>query len=246
MTSKQLGMCLLLTDYGVDVQAGLDSLGSVELRNALATKFAISIPATATFDYPTAAALAAYVAGMVAPAQPAHLVPSAATATTLADLAAPVTTTLVVAASALYPMAESEGMISTSQPTKPCDQHPPHPAGVSTISEANADACWSWRACSGMLGFWRNLQQGRNVPTVTPLQRWEVEAYYAPDAGRDHIYARVAAHLGNIQSFDAALFRLSTAEAVSLDPHARMLLEDTLVSKMNRRLSSSIVCNDAC
>lgn len=39
-------------------QAGLDSLGAVELRNALAARFGCDLPATATFDHPTLGALA--------------------------------------------------------------------------------------------------------------------------------------------------------------------------------------------
>ena len=47
------------------MQAGLDSLGAVELRNAIASKFSISVPATLAFDYPTPAALAEFVAAKV-------------------------------------------------------------------------------------------------------------------------------------------------------------------------------------
>ncbi len=35
------------------MSAGLDSLAAVELRNAVASRFAVSLPATVAFDYPT-------------------------------------------------------------------------------------------------------------------------------------------------------------------------------------------------
>ena len=49
------------------MEAGLDSLGAVELRNAVAAKFGVELSATATIDYPTAATLASYLAAHMAP-----------------------------------------------------------------------------------------------------------------------------------------------------------------------------------
>ena len=43
------------------MEAGLDSLGAVELRNTLADRFAADLPATFIFDYPTAGALIQYL-----------------------------------------------------------------------------------------------------------------------------------------------------------------------------------------
>ena len=50
------------------MQAGLDSLGAVELRNALSLKFGADLPPTITLDYPSVAALAAYLAPLTAAA----------------------------------------------------------------------------------------------------------------------------------------------------------------------------------
>ena len=46
------------------MEAGLDSLGAVELRNALGSRFgAADLPATLTFDYPSVSALGRFLAG---------------------------------------------------------------------------------------------------------------------------------------------------------------------------------------
>ena len=50
------------------MESGLDSLGSVELRNALSQQFELELPATLTFDHPSIAAMAKHIAGLVSPA----------------------------------------------------------------------------------------------------------------------------------------------------------------------------------
>ena len=47
------------------MQAGLDSLGAVELRNAITARFAVDVPATLAFDYPTQAAILGFVVGQL-------------------------------------------------------------------------------------------------------------------------------------------------------------------------------------
>ena len=39
----------------------MDSLGAVELRNAIASSFGVSLPATAAFDHPTLGHMAAFI-----------------------------------------------------------------------------------------------------------------------------------------------------------------------------------------
>ena len=47
------------------MQAGLDSLGAVELRNALSARLGLQLPATLVLDHPTPQALADCIAGEV-------------------------------------------------------------------------------------------------------------------------------------------------------------------------------------
>lgn len=48
-------------------EAGLDSLGAVELRSNLAAAFGLELPATLAYDYPTPAALADFISSQLQP-----------------------------------------------------------------------------------------------------------------------------------------------------------------------------------
>jgi acyl carrier protein len=43
------------------LEAGLDSIAAVELRNAVSAHFGVELPVTVTFDYPSINALALYI-----------------------------------------------------------------------------------------------------------------------------------------------------------------------------------------
>ena len=58
--------------------AGLDSIGAVEFRNTLATKYGMQLPATLVFDYPTLSNLAAFLAPHISAASRQEPSPQAA------------------------------------------------------------------------------------------------------------------------------------------------------------------------
>ena len=75
------------------MEAGLDSLGAVELRNSIQVRFGFDLPATVTFDYPTATAMASYISSQRRPL-PAQALQSVSSFDTVAIKGAPCLATL--------------------------------------------------------------------------------------------------------------------------------------------------------
>ena len=153
------------------MQAGLDSLGAVELRNAVSAAFNLQLPATVTFDYPTLASLAAYVAENTSAVDvltddvaddslallPAELALRADGASELGSSGV----TALVAVSCRYPAPNSSGHSFATADFAP--------AGV-TAGAGNAD----------LAGFRAAVTAGANMPSVVPPQRWDVDRCYHP------------------------------------------------------------------
>lgn len=199
------------------MEAGLDSLGAVELRTALNDAFSTQLPATATFDYSNVAALAGFIAThleenppevltpaeeVVEPSVAASLPPASPEAVAIMPLAAPAlasafashmpTTSAVVAASARYPTLPWEG-----------------PA-------------------LGLPAFAHGMRTSADLPRRIPLQRWDIDQLYSPDASSgSNMYVRLGMFLPSVQDFDPGAFRLSAGEAAAMDPQQRLLLMET-------------------
>jgi len=187
---------------------GLDSIGAVELRNVVQTRWGVDLPATAAFDFPTLAALAGVIlAGAGGPGRGQEQ---------QAPVAHPLLDASLVASHLAW--AGNGGPPSISTPT-------PITALACALPGANGPAPLDLGA----------LATGTDPVRPLPLARWDVDA--SAGDGRGGVPAlsdprarhpRFAALLASDPAgFDAAAFRMGrgAAEAAALDPQQRLLLE---------------------
>ena len=74
--------------------------------------------------------------------------------------------------------------------------------------------------------FWNDLQEGRNLVTSVPKERWSQETFCHPR--KDHpgtSYTFASGSVGDVSLFDADFFGVSPREAAVMDPQQRLLLE---------------------
>ena len=92
------------------MEAGLDSLGAVDLRNSLNSAFGLDLPPTATLDYPTVDALAKYIVSTNAPAASTAIVDPGYWSDDLGEYGGPlVEPTHITGLSCIYPGTRMPG-----------------------------------------------------------------------------------------------------------------------------------------
>lgn len=74
--------------------------------------------------------------------------------------------------------------------------------------------------------FWDALQQGRDLITEVPRERWNHAAIFDADKGRaGRTNCRWGGFLSDVDRFDAGLFGISPRDAARMDPQERLFLE---------------------
>lgn len=180
------------------MSAGLDSLGSVELANVLTRRFSLQLPGTLIFDYPTVNAIAAYLHSRLK-----ALAPAAASANASATASAAVAElTTAVARPIQQAMREvqsqSVAILSTA--------HQPMSAG----DRVGPNSSITW---------------GSDYIRPVPSARWDTDAASGQQHSAHSMQARFGSFMEAVDLFDAAAFGLSGAEATSMDPQQRCLLQ---------------------
>ena len=153
------------------IQAGLDSLGAVELRNGIAAKFGIALPSTVAFDYPTPKALALCIAQKLHPAgdSPApeqvgnFILGNPGFARAAIVMSAAITDKVCAVAQLERPLAAAQAQPAVTMLASFAARYPA-PGAQSTTER-----------------FWDCLSLGADIPTVVPLTRWDIDDVYAPD-----------------------------------------------------------------
>jgi hypothetical protein len=193
--------------------AGLDSLGAVELRNALEARLGpaagpeggLSLPSTLVFDYPSAAAMAGFI-----------------------------TSQLGVREGAAAQAAASGGGASQRDPGKP-QRALAATGATATAAPARlvgvvGTAC---RTPGSAIGGAAGGVAAADAVTPAPLSRWDwdwLAAGAAAAGGTEGAAppARFGGWLPGIEAFDAAAFGIGAAERELMDAQQRLLLEGAL------------------
>ncbi|KAI0199868.1 hypothetical protein F4808DRAFT_471302 [Astrocystis sublimbata] len=77
--------------------------------------------------------------------------------------------------------------------------------------------------------FWEIIEEGRSTMTDVPASRYNINGFYDQNRSNGNSLSCRGGHFvtGDISAFDAPFFAMSSAEAKSMDPQLRLMLETT-------------------
>ena len=184
------------------MDAGLDSLGTVELRSSLSSRFSLDLPATVIFNHPSADALAMFIAKQLHPGGILHADDSSG-------------------------LEHYQSAVDAFHSVDMADQH--HVISARAMTKVTGVSCRFPGGLKSTQGFWTGLEGCLDLPQPVPLARWDMDAMYSPEVGAaGRIYARFAACVDGVESFDAAAFRMAPSESMATDPQVILIPAGTL------------------
>ncbi|WP_244461159.1 type I polyketide synthase, partial [Microbispora triticiradicis] len=193
-------------------ELGLDSLGAVELRDALAAATGLPLPATVTFDHPSPLSLSRHLRAL----SEARTAVSGTSGGTTGGTATGGATGGVATDG-----ASAHAAVPSFSPPAAGD-----PASDEPIALVAMAGRWPGGADTPEK-LWDLVLDGADAVTTFPVNRgWDAEALHDP-AG-SHQGTSVTGEGGFLHDadrFDAEFFGISPREAAAMDPQQRLLLE---------------------
>ncbi|GBG00647.1 type I polyketide synthase, partial [Raphidocelis subcapitata] len=186
--------------------AGLDSLGAVELRNALEGRLGVALPATLIFDYPTVSAIQDYISARLG-----------SSISVTGDAGDPGGAAGGPAAAVAAPSRRVPRSVPDMAPTQRTS------SALAVVSAAARLPCAPCDASSGAAAWPAAAPRlaPRDAVRRVPHVRWDADR--ASAAANDLLPAH-GAFVAGAAAFDAAAFGLSPGEAALMDPQQRLLL----------------------
>lgn len=209
--------------------------GAVELRNEVQRAVGLDLPGTLVFDYPTIAAISAFILSKQAPLQ---LVPDLPAPTPAPGYAPLLTGLTGCTGTWAIPAPAQKHICPCCQDSSTCHILPAWnnvPLIVHNTTElpccrlelAALDAGSQQRmvaieqiSCRLPHGSSAQLPVCLDHISSIPLDRWDTEGPRAPGLG-----ASFGGFVADWATFDAALFGITPSEAATMDPQQRILLE---------------------
>ena len=217
ISETRIGFDKNLSDYG------FDSVSLVEFSNRVNRKYQLEITPAIFFEYPTLNAFAYHLHDDYHDAIAPHYPPSTPSAVRHEPASIPVAANDKQSlANRLRPAAqqatpartgEDEVMLaaSTTQTKEPIAI-----IGMSGVMPQSED----------LKTFWRHLEEGHDLVTEIPGDRWDWRAYFGnPTEESNKTNSKWGGFISDADKFDARFFGISRREAEFMDPQQRVFLE---------------------
>ncbi|QCW26359.1 methyltransferase [Lysobacter enzymogenes] len=206
---------------------GVDSILAIRIANELRETFA-EVSSTVLFEHRSVAAIAAHflatqplAAQGLVPAprkpEPAHAAPAAAPrAAPAAAYAAPAASVREAAPPAAAPAPQP-----ASAPRPAAENRAIAIIGVSGRYPRAAD----------LDQFWQRISRGEDCVEEIPAERWPLQGFYEADPAKaiaeGKSYCKWGGFIDGFADFDPLFFGIAPREAMAIDPHERLFLQET-------------------
>ena len=207
------------------LDAGLDSLGAVELRGSLERETGLSLPATLVFDYPSAESLATFLKNELAQTSvspSAVCEPSGLSGFDRDD------------ASTRSVSFADERLLTTPA----ASLGSPTFVDIRSFSFLTASSTASSERASGSPGC---SFGSFDASSCVPLTRWDTEDCFLRGQRLHELTPRYGAFVPNADLFDAEIFGILASEACLMDPQQRILLHTVSEALSGVTLADSVV-----